>query len=149
MIESKTTIRPDRDDVMLATAIVIAQLGTCSRRKTGAILVNKHHHIIGTGYNGNASGMSHCIDSPCKGASFPSGTKLSECEAIHAEQNALLQCNDVHEIVKIYSSTPPCPHCTKLLLNTGCQEIVMTGEYPSEKESRELWERAGRIWRKM
>jgi len=37
--------------------------------------------------------------------------------------------------------------CTKLLLNTGCQRILLMEEY-SQPVARELWQRAGRLWQK-
>lgn len=81
----------------------------------------------------------------CPGAFSPSGTNLDGCEAIHAEQNALLQCRDVREIHTCYCTTSPCVTCTKLLLNTGCLRVVFLDEYP-HPASQELWTRAGREW---
>lgn len=82
----------------------------------------------------------------CKGAYAPSGTMLDACEAIHAEQNALLQCPDVREIYACYVTTAPCVTCTKLLLNTGCRVIVYLDDYPHSDAARDLWHRAERIW---
>jgi hypothetical protein len=39
---------------------------------------------------------------------LPSGTGLDVCEAIHAEQNALLQCKDVEQIDTAYVTAMPC-----------------------------------------
>ena len=69
-----------------------------------------------TGYNGNPSGFTHCIDEPCEGSTSKSGTDLDKCQAIHAEQNALLQCKDVYSIDRVYTTLEPCIHCIKLLL---------------------------------
>lgn len=81
----------------------------------------------------------------CPGAFSESGTNLDGCEAIHAEQNALLQCKDVREIHTCYCTASPCVTCTKLLLNTGCMRIVFLEEYP-HPAAGELWTRAGREW---
>lgn len=81
----------------------------------------------------------------CPGANSPSGTNLDGCEAIHAEQNALLQCKDVHEIHTCAVTASPCITCVKLLLNTTCERIIFLEEYP-HAAARELWERAGRSW---
>jgi dCMP deaminase len=83
----------------------------------------------------------------CEGSTSPSGTNLDSCNAIHAEQNALLQCRDVHLIHTAYVTTSPCVTCTKLLLNTSCKRIVYLEEYPQPK-AMELWTRAGRSWEK-
>ena len=124
---------------------VLSLRATCARRRVGCVLVNNKSHILSTGYNGTARGTSNCVyDSPCNGMKFASGEGLNVCEAIHAEQNALLQCQDVYGIEKAYVTTEPCMTCTKLLLNTSCNEIIFIDSYPCK--SKELWESAGRIW---
>lgn len=74
----------------------------------------------------------------CQGASYPSGQNLDSCQAIHAEQNALLQCHDVQSIHAVYVTASPCTTCTKLLMNTSAELIVFREEYP-HKEARDLW----------
>lgn len=137
--------RPDRFTVMMLKALVAAERSTCCRRKVGAVLLNSRGHILATGYNGVAAGQVHCIDAPCPGAGLPSGTGLDACEALHAEQNALLQCKNVYEITTCIVTTSPCVTCTKLLLNTTCDNIVFLDEYP-QPAAKELWTRAGRQW---
>lgn len=138
-------MRIDRDTYFLEMAKLVAKRGTCARRQVGCVLVSGRHHVLATGYNGGAAGMSHCIEEPCPGAEKPSGSFLNECEAIHAEQNALLQCRDVYEIKTCYCTTAPCITCTKLLLNTSCTRIIFLEDYPSS--GQELWKKAGRYWR--
>lgn len=83
----------------------------------------------------------------CPGAFSPSGTNLDGCYAIHAEQNALLQCRDVWEIEVCVVTASPCISCCKLLLNTGCRVIVFKEEYPHD-DARSLWINSGRFWNK-
>lgn len=83
--------------------------------------------------------MSHCIDVPCDGAKFPSGTGLSVCLAIHAEQNALLQCKNVEEILAIFTTTFPCSHCLKLLANTSCEIIYYKDIYHDIHQGLDFW----------
>ena len=113
--------RQPADFYFLRMALLVSERGTCVRRKVGCILVNKKNHVLATGYNGNPSGFSHCLDNPCKGANSTSGKDLDKCEAIHAEQNALLQCKDVYDIHTVYCTVSPCIHCVKLLLNTSAK----------------------------
>ncbi len=80
----------------------------------------------------------------CSGARAESGTNLDGCGAIHAEQNALLQCRDVWAIETCYATTLPCLTCAKLLLNTSCQRIVYLEEYPHAEAVTTLWRSAGR-----
>ena len=124
-------------------AELVSQRATCARRKVGCVLVNQRGHIIATGYNGVPSGHNHCIDDPCPGAAFSRGEGLDRCEAIHAEQNALLQCRNVQEIAAAYVTTQPCMTCTKLLLNTSCQMIIYNEPYV-HPQAAELWIKNGR-----
>lgn len=138
-------MRPTKDEYFLNIAKVVATRSTCIRRKVGAVLVSHLGHIIGTGYNGVAEGMPHCIDEPCEGSDAPSGKSLDMCLAIHAEQNALLQCHDVRSIDTIYCTASPCITCVKLLLNTSCKRIVFDEEYP-HTESKHIWVKSNRLW---
>lgn len=137
-------IRASKHDTFLRMAVILSEQSTCVRRKVGAILIDKHHHIVGSGYNGVAAGMRHCIEKPCFGAMSPSGTNLDACEAIHAEQNALMQCHDVHKIVNAYVTTMPCMHCIKMLLNTSCTTIYYRESYAHHEAVKALWLSAGR-----
>lgn len=119
--------RPNKNATFLEIAETLSRRSTCARRQVGCVLVNEHHHIVGCGYNGVGANLSHCTDKPCQGAGLASGTGLDKCEAIHAEQNALLQCKDVQSIHTAYITCSPCMHCAKLFLNTGVKEIVFTG----------------------
>ncbi len=135
--------RPPADFYFLRMAKLVSERGTCARRKVGCIFVNKKNHVIATGYNGNPSGFSHCIDNPCLGAKSKSGEDLDKCEAIHAEQNALLQCKDVYDIDRVYTTLEPCVHCVKLLLNTSANQIIFGEKYVHDL-ARKLWENSSR-----
>lgn len=78
----------------------------------------------------------------CPSAGARRGERLDECQAIHAEQNALLQCRDVWEIKTAYVTCSPCMHCLKLLLNTSCSRLVFNHIY--DERALSLWERSGR-----
>lgn len=134
--------RPAKHTTFIRMAKVLSEQATCARRQVGCILVDKNNYIIGSGYNGPAHGLIHCIDYPCAGACFDSGQALDRCEAIHAEQNALMQCTDIHKIVTAYITTSPCMHCIKMLLNTSCELIVF--EKPYNDGALKLWLDSGR-----
>lgn len=127
-------------------ALVTRRRATCARRQVGCVLLNERGHILATGYNGVAAGQPHCTDQNCPGAGLPSGQGLESCQAIHAEQNALLQCPDVYKIHTAIVTTAPCVTCTKLLLNTSCQRIVYFEDYPQAEAAKKLWVSAGRLW---
>jgi dCMP deaminase len=140
--------RPDQTSYFLYMAMLVATRGTCCRRKVGCVLTNERNHVLATGYNGVPSGFKHCNipGQECEGAKFPSGQGLEFCEAIHAEQNALLQCPDVYKIDTCYCTTAPCVTCTKLLLNTSCKTIIFEEDYPQAEKAKTMWLNAGRSW---
>lgn len=151
-------MRPSRDEWAMKLALLTAQRATCCRRQVGCVLLNARGHVLATGYNGVAAGLPHCnqrdpfhptgFPHACSGASAPSGQSLDACQAIHAEQNAMLQCRDVYAIHTAYVTASPCMTCIKLLLNTTCERIVFVEEYP-HPEARKLWESAGRAWEQL
>lgn len=145
------SIRPTRDEWALSVAKLTAERATCHRRRVGCVLLNARGHVLATGYNGNAAGLAHCNElvgagfpNRCPGSDAPAG-KPNGCQSIHAEQNALLQCRDVYAIDAAFITDSPCMVCVKLLLNTSCQRVVFTNEYP-HPEAKALWESAGRTW---
>jgi dCMP deaminase len=151
-------MRLSRDEWALKLALITAQRTTCCRRAVGCVLLNARGHVLSTGYNGVAAGLPHCnehdpwhpIGFPheCSGAHSPSGTNLDSCQAIHAEQNALLQCRDMYAIDTAYVTASPCMTCCKLLLNTSCRRIVYVDEYP-HSAAKDLWTGAGRVWEQL
>jgi dCMP deaminase len=127
----------------------------------GCVLVDRLGHVTATGYNGRPTGFAHCnrgVPGPgglglwethpdaCPGALAEPGEDLGGCEAVHAEQNALLQCDDVQAIGTAYVTVSPCTHCVKMLLNTGCRRIVFREPYAHDDHARHLWETHGRWW---
>ena len=165
-------MRPSKDQWAIELARITAQRATCLRRQVGCVLLSKRGHVLSTGYNGVAAGLRHCNEpldrssgslnslinitvgannrfpSACPGAHSPSGTNLDGCQAIHAEQNALLQCRDAYEIHTCYVTASPCITCVKLLLNTSCERVAFLEEYP-HKAAQDLWVQAGRAWGKL
>ena len=96
-----------------------------------------------------AAGLPHCIDQPCSGSNEPSGLGLDKCEALHAEQNALLQCRDAWEIDTVYVTVSPCITCTKLFMNTSCQRILFRYPYSHNVDAGRLAKQAGIEWRQL
>lgn len=79
----------------------------------------------------------------CAGADAPSGASLDACGAIHAEQNALLQCRDVYEIDTCYCTNTPCVSCAKLLLNTSVKRVVVAERYAHDEVTKKLLDARG------
>jgi dCMP deaminase len=129
--------RPSLGTTMLGIASLLAQRATCSKLKVGCVLTDDQGRILGTGYNGVPRGCMHCTDVPCAGASAPAGADL--CEAVHAEQNALLQCYAIERLETCYTTHIPCMRCIKQLMNTNCRHIVYLDGTHEQRAARDLW----------
>ena len=110
-------------------AKLVAERSSCLSRKVGCVLVDANDNVIATGYNGPPRGQDHC--STCIRKEYDD---IHKCRAVHAEQNALLQCKDTNTIKKAYVTASPCNTCLKLFLNTSCEEIIYLEEYRKEND---------------
>ena len=134
--------RPGIDQTMMDVARVLARRATCPKLSVGCVLIDVQKRIIGTGYNGTARYLPHCTEQNCAGACAPAGSDL--CEAIHAEQNALLACADTDKIWTAYVTHVPCMRCIKTLLNTSCTRIVVGTLDKQQLQAVALWSRYGK-----
>ncbi|MGI5826211.1 MAG: deoxycytidylate deaminase [Patescibacteria group bacterium] len=129
--------RPSWDDYFMQLAKLVATRSTCIRRQVGAVLVS-NKRILATGYNGVPRGLKHCLEIGCirDELKIPSGTRAEICRAVHAEQNAIIQCAIYGEVSSedstIYITHQPCSVCTKILINAGVKRIVYEEPYPDE-----------------
>ncbi len=130
-------MRPDWDTYFIEIAKVVSSRATCMRRKYGAVLV-KDSVIISTGYNGSPRGIKNCID---KGTctrqeqNIPSGERYELCEAVHAEQNSIV--NAPPERMKdatiyvagfeedgSFANGRPCKLCDRMIRNAQIKQVV-------------------------
>lgn len=141
--------RPDWDEYFMGFARHASTRSTCMRegRQFGAVLV-RDRRVITTGYNGAPRGIDHCEDEGrClrDELNIPSGTRLDECMAVHAEQNAIIQAA-YHGIstkgTTMYATGRPCSICAKAIINAGIVRVVFEDEYPNDL-GRQLLEVAG------
>lgn len=136
------------DEYFMKVAELAAERSTCLRRHVGAVLV-KDNRIIATGYNGAPSHLEHCseMEGGClrEKLNIPSGQRHELCRAIHAEQNALVQCAKYGipcDGSTVYVTVSPCIICLKLLINAGIKRIVTYDYYPDEL-SKKMIEESG------
>jgi dCMP deaminase len=124
------------DDYFLKMAETACLRSTCLRAQFGAVLV-KNHTVIGTGYNGAASGVKSCLE---KGdcvrdkLNIASGEHYEICHSVHAEANAIIrasfdQMNDsTLYIFGIQNEKPrsgmPCFMCWRMIFNAGIGKVV-------------------------
>ncbi len=128
------TTRPDWDAYFINIAKVVASRSTCLRRRYGAV-VTRDNVIISTGYNGAPRGMPNCVDvGTCKREELnvPPGERYELCEAVHAEQNALINAPPDRlkdGTIYIASITPgakcnPCKLCDRMIRNAQIARVV-------------------------
>ncbi len=145
--------RPSWDEYFMKIAKVVASRSNCMKRKVAAVIV-KDGRIISTGYNGTPRGIKNCNEGGCERCnSFaPSGQNLTECHCSHAEENAIVQAAYHGISIKnsvIYSTFAPCLLCTKMIINSGIQEVVYNEAYPLGQDSIALLKEAGIKSRKL
>ena len=139
-------MRPDWDNYFIEIAKVVSTRSTCLRRRYGAVIV-KDNVIISTGYNGAPRDVENCIDiKKCKRKelNIPSGERYELCEAVHAEQNAIINGGpDRMNGATIYiagfedngnfASAEPCKLCSRMIRNARILKVVYLGNDGSIK----------------
>jgi dCMP deaminase len=129
--------RPTWDEYFIEIAKVVSSRSTCIRRHYGAVIV-KDNVIVSTGYNGAPRGSTNCIDTgKCKRKelNIPSGERYELCEAVHAEQNAIV--NGSPERMKdaaiyiagfeeddSFADSKPCLLCRRMIQNAQIKQVV-------------------------
>jgi dCMP deaminase len=144
---SKTMKRPPWDRYFMNIALQVALRSNCLKRKVAAVIV-KDKRIISTGYNGTPRGIQNCNEGGCPRCNSltSSGTNLGECFCSHAEENAITQ-SAYHGVnikgTTLYSTLSPCIMCTKMIINSGIEEVVYNAHYPLGKVPLTLLKSAG------
>lgn len=117
----------------------------CMRRHVGACVVDSDFNILALTYNGPARGRPHCDEGePCYGLDLAPG--MDRCEGLHAEQSAMLACNNNPTAFAIYVTEAPCFACTKFLLHTRVYNIIVPAQFDAQPYSKDLWLSAGKNW---
>jgi len=135
--------RLSKTEYFLKMLDLVAARSTCIRRAVGAIITDRDGHILSTGYNGVPRDFDHCLDLPCQGATDAPGN-TSNCMAVHAETNAILQCSSLSRASIMYCSCVPCFVCAKMLSNTEIKTLICLEEY-ADKRGLEVLLKAGCI----
>jgi dCMP deaminase len=135
-------MRPSLEDTFMSLAKVWALRSTCtSRVAVGAVLVNKAGQVIASGYNGSPRGTPHCDKIGC------SPDADGHCtNAIHAEENAILQCAMTGASTvgcSLYVTHSPCMRCAKQLLQVGIKRVLFSVFYGNTLDVKEYLQHYG------
>jgi dCMP deaminase len=131
-MEDKKT-RPSFTEICLNIAEQISARSTCARLHVGCVITSTDFRkVLSWGYNGNAAGGPNDCDR--HGAEA-----VGSCGCIHAEQNAVINCDAPRESGKLVFCTHlPCATCAKFLINLGGVQSVY---YSTDYRNRE-----GLVW---
>lgn len=127
-------------------AETVALRSTCLRHQIGCVIVDSNGKIVSTGYNGAVRGAEHCLDKGCirDKLNIKSSTMIEKCEAVHSEQNALIQAGKYSEGSTLYVNCIPCITCSKMLINAGIKRVVFpTDSTYSDKDGLALLNQIG------
>src|SRR5690606_17467016 len=103
------------------------EFSTCAKRQYFSIVLDKHGHVLGSGYNGVPPKAKHCIDGGCPRLqnNTPNGANYDDCDSIHAEINCLLHSDCFQrQGGTLYVNGPPCFTCAKVIANSGVKRVV-------------------------
>jgi dCMP deaminase len=104
LLNGGSVLRPTWDDYFLGLAFLASRRSRDQDTKHGAIIVNEHNHVIGTGYNSYPSGLDD--------SQWPTTRPEKYDQMRHAERNALDNMTaDPNEYSKIYVTGRPCYKC--------------------------------------
>lgn len=128
--------RPSKDEWAMIQALAASTRGECTRRRVGAVVIDRHGRLAGAGYNGSEPGGPSCLEGECPralsgvlpGSQYDTGP--GACHAVHAELNALLDVSDRNRLdgATLYVTTEPCDGCLKILRTTGIVAIAFLDE---------------------
>jgi len=126
--------KPSWDEYFLAIAQVVKTRSSCERDQVGAVIVGSDNRIRATGYNDAPAGDPGCEACPRRLTGVAPGSAYEgrfSCVAHHAEENAILYCDeDDLSFSTLYITREPCYLCQGLIVNKGIRRIVTpVGEF--------------------
>ena len=125
---------PSEQNLFFEEAKKIANNSLCRSAKVGAIIVSKDNEIIGKGYNTIPDKISSCLSlNFCPRRRIlriiPNFPYQHSCQAIHAEQNALLSVNNKSMLkdssLFLYGIKSICDNCRLLLISQGIKDFYI------------------------
>jgi dCMP deaminase len=130
--------RPSFERIFLDFALALAKRSTCERMKVGAVITSEDfRRVYAFGYNGNASGLHNGCDRHGEEA-------VGNCGCLHAEENAVINCDVPRALPKIVFCTHlPCVMCAKRIINLGGVKTVFYASDYRIKASVEMLQQVG------
>ena len=125
--------RIEWDMYFLMFAHTASLKGSCDRKQVGAAIMDEHHRLISTGFNGGAAGMPDCDTHGHVMKDI--GGRQSCVNTLHAEKNAVLYAHRSLRGCTIYTNTYTCLDCAQIIGTTGMIRVVYSEMYTSRNTS--------------
>lgn len=133
--------RVDKINYYLDIAKAVAERSTCTRKKTGCVIVN-NDEIVSTGYSGAPRGRANCSDlGYCTKKKYLPNVRhggYEACRSVHAEQNAIISASrkemlgaDLYLVLyrtetgEYEAGANSCQTCRKLIINSGIKRVIV------------------------
>ena len=107
------------NESFIKIAISVSALSKCTRKKVGAVIVDKDYRVISVGYNGTPKGVENVCEE----------NGQTKATVIHAELNAILFAKTDLTDCKLFVTMSPCLHCSSLIIQTGITEVYYLEQY--------------------
>lgn len=123
------------DEYFMAVALLSAERSKDPSTQVGACIANRQNKIVGVGYNGFPIGCSDDELPWSRQGDFLSTKYPYVC---HAELNAVLNSISTDLIgCRIYVGLFPCNECTKVIIQSGIEEIIyLSDKYRDSEQVR-------------
>lgn len=123
------------DEYFMAVALLSAERSKDPSTQVGACIANSQNKIVGVGYNGFPIGCSDDELPWSRQGDFLSTKYPYVC---HAELNAVLNSISTDLIgCRIYVGLFPCNECTKVIIQSGIEEIIyLSDKYRDSEQVR-------------
>jgi dCMP deaminase len=123
---------PDWDEYFLGMALYVSSRSKDAQTKHGAIIVNRHNIIMGTGYNSFVRGLPD--------SEYPNSRPDKYPYMIHAEENAILNSkgNLRNKGIKIYVTGSCCFNCLQRIKQAGINHIICANRAGTALEDEKM-----------
>ncbi len=117
----------------MAVALLSAQRSKDPSTQVGACVANEDNKIVGVGYNGFPWG---CPDDELPWAREGNYLDTKYPYVCHAELNAVLNSTAQNlKNCRIYVGLFPCNECTKVIIQSGIEEIIYLSDKYADSDS--------------
>ena len=131
------------NELWMRMAVLVGQKSRCTRAQYGAVIVSSDNRVLSVGYNGPPAGLS--VTGTCKqwcarSIAAAAGDEVSEhyldCDAVHAEANALLRAPNLwlENEPLLFVNGVTCHRCALTIANSGIKTVhMLVTEYEAKR----------------